>query len=125
MPFINIWNGTTGKVQALDDENNLFIKPDGEKRTVKFDKEMQENLTLAYAMTIHKAQGSQYDNVFIILMQRDLFHLNKNLVYTAVTRAKKKCVVLGNYSTLAESVIRNNQKNTILNTILKKRYKRC
>lgn len=120
MPVVNIWNGTTGKVQALDDENNLFIQPDGEERTVKFDKEMQENLTLAYAMTIHKAQGSQYDNVFIILMQRDLFQLNKNLVYTAVTRAKKKCVVLGNYSTLAESVIRNNKKNTILNTILKK-----
>jgi len=59
---------------------------------------------LAYAMTIHKSQGNAWDNVYVILIQRG--HLFKNLLYTAISRTKKKCIIIADNYTL--------EKNTFL-----------
>ena len=53
-----------------------------------------EELDLAYATTIHKSQGSEYDVVIIPIIRQNTFMLEKNLIYTAVTRAKKKCILI-------------------------------
>ena len=52
-------------------------------------------LDLAYATTIHKSQGSEYDIVIVTLMDADTVMLRRNLLYTAVTRAKKVCIIVG------------------------------
>lgn len=55
---------------------------------------MQENLELAYAISVHKSQGSEFDYVYIIIPKRDSHLLSMELLYTAVTRAQKKVTVL-------------------------------
>ena len=54
---------------------------------------MQENLELAYAISVHKSQGSEFDYVYIIIPKRDSHLLSMELLYTAVTRAQKKVTV--------------------------------
>ena len=75
----HVWNGTTGTVLTTDDEGNIFVKLDvpfqdenGEtKDQVRFTREMAKNLTYAYALTVHKSQGSEYAAVLLPWMARN------------------------------------------------------
>ena len=77
-----------------------------EKKKVKYSYQLLDELELAYAVTIHKSQGSEYPAVVIPLLQgpRQLYH--RNLIYTAVTRAKK-CVTLVGSETVFQEMIAN------------------
>ena len=118
-----VWNGTTGTVHAVNSDNEIFVKLDvpvkdeltGEvKDTVLFDKEMSKNLRYAYALTVHKSQGSQYRKVFLVCICRDAYSLDRSLVYTAVTRTRKECVVVGDYNALIRSIQTIKQKETVM-----------
>lgn len=65
-------------------------------------------LKLAYACTIHKSQGSEYATVIMVLLPSHRIMLQRNLVYTGITRAKKKLILVGSEKALAEA-IRNNK----------------
>ena len=86
------FNGDIGVVTAVDSEHRkLTVRYD--QRDVEYDDPSLSSLTLAYATSIHKSQGSEYPAVVIPLLTAHFVMLSRNLVYTAVTRAKKLCVL--------------------------------
>jgi exodeoxyribonuclease V alpha subunit len=86
------FNGDIGVVSAVDlEERKLTVRFD--QREVEYDDPSLASLTLAYATSIHKSQGSEYPAVVIPLLTSHFVMLSRNLVYTAVTRAKKLCVL--------------------------------
>ena len=89
------FNGETGVISRVELENKkkIAVVDFGDKREVEY--VSAEELDLAYATTIHKSQGSEYDVVIIPLVNQDMFQLDRSILYTAVTRAKKKCVIIG------------------------------
>lgn len=122
-PDEQVWNGTTGTVHAVNDEKEIFVKLDvpitdpvsGEtKDIVRFDKEMIKSLRHAYALTVHKSQGSQYRRVVIVILARDGVQLDRSLVYTAVTRTKAECVVIGDFNAFGRAIQTIRKKETVL-----------
>lgn len=116
----NVFNGDVGVVMDVNAEDRIL--------SVIFDKEIVNyeggdinELTLAYATTIHKSQGSEYPVVVVPLLMSHYVMLQRNLVYTAVTRAKKLCIIVGDSKALAIAV--RNMVVTMRNTTLKERLK--
>jgi exodeoxyribonuclease V alpha subunit len=99
----DVYNGDLGIVTAIDiEEGELVADFDGRKVTYGF-AELDE-LALAYATTIHKSQGSEYPAVVIPLMTQHYPMLQRNLVYTGVTRGKRLVVIVGQLKALAIAV---------------------
>jgi exodeoxyribonuclease V alpha subunit len=110
-----VYNGDIGTVIALDSvEHTLMADFDG--RPVAYDWLEADQLVLAYAVSVHKAQGSEFPAVVVPLVTAHYMMLQRNLLYTAITRAKKLCVLVGSVKALGMAV-RNNQvarRNTAL-----------
>lgn len=103
-----IYNGDIGIIQQINvEEGEVLIDFAG--KTVAYDLHELDELILAYAMTIHKSQGSEYPVVIIPLHTQYYSMLQKNLVYTGITRGKKLVILVGQAKALAISV---NNKNT-------------
>lgn len=124
MPDLQIWNGTTGEILSVDQEGNIRIKLDdpiivnGETRCdVLVPKDQTKALQYAYALTIHKSQGSQYRKTFILALGRDRFLLDRSLIYTGVTRTRNECTVIGSYAALESAIGRQREKVTVLQMI--------
>ena len=99
----DVYNGDLGFITALDpDAGELVVDFDG--RGVRYDFSDLDRLVLAYATTIHKAQGSEYPAVVIPLSTQHYPMLQRNLVYTGVTRGRKLVVVVGQRKALAIAV---------------------
>lgn len=89
-----VYNGDIGTIKNIDsDSSSVIITFDG--RDVIYDISEMEEISLAYALTIHKAQGSEYPVVIIPLMTQHYPMLKKNLVYTGITRGKKMVILIG------------------------------
>ena len=89
---IEVMNGEIGIVVSKN-EDGLSVIMDGKSRT--YDSEQAENPELAYAISIHKSQGSEYSAVIIPITSEHSFMLTRSLVYTAITRGKSKVCLLG------------------------------
>lgn len=99
-----VFNGTVGVVTALDaDEQRLTVLTD-EDEEVPYDFDELDELTHAYAVTIHRSQGSEYPAVVIPVTTGAWMMLQRNLLYTAVTRAKKLVVLVGSRKALGQAV---------------------
>ncbi|SHF80057.1 SF1B family DNA helicase RecD2 [Streptoalloteichus hindustanus] len=99
-----VFNGTLGVVTALDvDEQTLVVRTD-EDEDVEYDFAELDELTHAYAMTIHRSQGSEYPAVVIPITTSAWMMLQRNLLYTAVTRAKKLVVLVGSRKAIGQAV---------------------
>jgi exodeoxyribonuclease V alpha subunit len=99
-----VFNGTMGVVTALDQvEQKLTIRTD-EDEDVDYEFGELDELTHAYAMTIHRSQGSEYPCVVIPLTTSAWMMLQRNLLYTAVTRAKKLVVLVGSRKAIGQAV---------------------
>ena len=96
---------------------NLKVNFDG--RIVEYDVTELDELTLAYATTIHKAQGSEYPIVVMPVLMNHFVMLQRNLIYTGITRAKKILVLVGTRKALFYAV--RNVTVTKRNTLLKER----
>ena len=90
-----------------------------DKEPVLYESGDMNELTLAYACTIHKSQGSEYPVVVMPLMMSHYIMLQRNLVYTGITRAKKICILVGESKAVAMAV--RNQTVLKRNTRLKER----
>ena len=87
-----VFNGDLGYIERVDmEDRTLFVCFDG--RTVEYDVSELDELTLAYATTIHKSQGSEYPIVVMPVLMTHYVMLQRNLIYTGITRAKKICVL--------------------------------
>ena len=81
-----------------------------ESRKVKYGFDMTEELELAYAITVHKSQGSEYPAVIIPLLPGPKLLYNRNLLYTAVTRAKKCLTIVGSEAVFQEMIQNKNEQ---------------
>jgi exodeoxyribonuclease V alpha subunit len=114
----NVFNGDIGYVNAVDTtERTLTVIYDG--RLVEYDVSELDELTLAYAVTIHKSQGSEFPVVVMPVTMKHFVMLQRNLIYTGITRAKKICVLVGTTKALAYAI--HNQTVSRRNTKLKDR----
>ncbi len=113
---IGVFNGDIGIVTAIHTYDETVEVEFDEKRKVKYPFKLLDELELAYAVTIHKSQGSEYPAVIIPLLSGPKQLYCRNLLYTAVTRAKK-CVTLVGSDTVFQEMIRNveeQKRNTSL-----------
>ncbi len=99
-----VFNGDIGVIREIDlFEETVEVEFD-EQRRITYPFAMLEELELAYAITIHKAQGSEYPAVVLPLLPGPRLLYNRNLLYTAVTRAKKCISIVGSEATLQEMI---------------------
>ena len=103
---VGVFNGDIGRIVEINSYTETVEVEFEEKKRVKYPFQLLEELELAYAVTVHKSQGSEYPAVIIPLLQgpRQLYH--RNLIYTAVTRAKK-CVTLVGSDLVFQEMIEN------------------
>jgi exodeoxyribonuclease V alpha subunit len=103
----DVYNGDIGRVAFVDAANReLSIRFDD--RMVPYEAEELDEVVMAYAISIHKSQGSEYPAVVIPIMTQHYVMLQRNLIYTAVTRGKNLVVLVGESKALAMAV-RNNR----------------
>ena len=104
-PEDNIFNGDIGYIEQIYKEGNkVKIVIDYDGNYVTYEKSELNQITLSYACSIHKAQGSEFENVIIPFIDNYNFMLNKNLTYTAITRAKKKLILCGDSKVFYKSI---------------------
>lgn len=104
---LGVFNGDTGIITEINHFSETLTVTYDEGKMVEYSFKQLEELELAYAITIHKSQGSEYPAVVIPLFQGPRMLLNRNLIYTAVTRAKK-CVTIVGDDKVFEMMIQNN-----------------
>ncbi|MFH1415069.1 MAG: ATP-dependent RecD-like DNA helicase [Elusimicrobiota bacterium] len=118
-----VFNGDIGRIKSIDKEDHeIIILFDG--RDVSYDYTDMDEIVLAYAVSIHKSQGSEYPAVIIPILTQHYILLQRNLVYTAVTRGRKLVVIVGTKKALAIGIKNDKTKKryTCLNNRLKSDY---
>ena len=116
----NVFNGDIGTVEKVNMEDRT-ISVIFEDHLVEYEATELDELTLAYATTIHKSQGSEYPVVVIPVLMTHFVMLQRNLIYTGITRAKKICVLIGQPKALAYAIRNLTVSNR--NTKLKERLR--
>ncbi|CDM69407.1 helicase, RecD/TraA family [Clostridium bornimense] len=96
-----VFNGDVGYIKDIDEENNKISVVFDEEKLVKYEEMYFDELELSYAMTIHKSQGSEFPVVILPVFMGNNMLMNRNLLYTAITRAKQLVVIVGNQKSLA------------------------
>lgn len=118
----NVFNGDMGNIAAVDSANKALAVNFGQNQVLYKSFELDQ-LTLAYAVSIHKSQGSEFGAVTIPVFTQHFVMLSKKLLYTAITRAKKLCILIGQPKAVAMAT--KNQKNlkrlSFLSDILSKK----
>lgn len=106
-----IYNGDVGTIHKIDQRLDIMTVRYDEDHMVRYSTKMLDELELAYAITVHKSQGSEYPAIIIPLLQGPSMLFNRNLLYTAITRAKKCVTIVGNEQVL-EEMISNKREQT-------------
>lgn len=118
------FNGDIGRIRELDPEDKrmliAFQEAEGE-RIVEYEEEEFDQLVLSYAISVHKSQGNEYPVIIMPVTTQHYLMLQRNLLYTAVTRAKKMAVLIGTRKAIAIAVANNRIEER--NSLLKERLK--
>jgi exodeoxyribonuclease V alpha subunit len=104
---LGVYNGDIGVIESINMQIMQFIVRFEDDKVAIYQYEDAEQLALAYAVTIHKSQGSEFDAV-VIALDANYMLQSRNLLYTAVTRAKKLVVIAGSKNTIAR-MVKNNE----------------
>ena len=107
---LGIFNGDMGIIRQINDFAEQMIIEFDEGRMVEYPYKLLDELELAYAITIHKSQGSEYPAVVIPLLGGPMMLMNRNLLYTAVTRARKCVTLVGNEVTFRQMIQNTSQQ---------------
>lgn len=115
----HVYNGDIGRIHSIDQEEGELhvVFPEGRgQRLVPYELTEGDELTLAYAISVHKSQGSEYPVVVMPVCTQHYIMLQRNLIYTALTRARKLVVLIGTKRALAMAVKNNRveQRHTLL-----------
>lgn len=118
-PENNVFNGDIGKITAIESkkgQKNTIMTVEFDGHEVNYGRMEWDQLTLAYCISIHKAQGSQFKMVVLPLVHQFSRMLQRNLIYTAITRAAQKLVFLGEPSAVATAIHHEgaNRQTTLL-----------
>lgn len=122
---VGVFNGDTGIMEEINEFAETATVQFEDGRRAEYSFKQLEELELAYAVTIHKSQGSEYPAVILPLLSGPRMLMNRNLLYTAVTRARKCVTVVGSENTFAE-MIRNEkqqQRYSSLDRRIREMYK--
>ena len=106
---VGVFNGDTGIMTEINEFAETATVEFEDGRQAQYSFKQLEELELAYAVTIHKSQGSEYPAVILPILSGPRMLMNRNLLYTAVTRARKCVTVVGSENTFAE-MIRNEKQ---------------
>lgn len=98
-----VFNGDTGTINDIDLKNKI-VSIDFDDKIIDYDFTELEELTLAYAITVHKSQGSEYPAVIVPILTQHFAMLQRNLLYTAITRGEKLVVLIGSPKALAIAI---------------------
>jgi len=113
-----VFNGDIGMVSHIDrDAYRIAVSFDN--RPVHYEKDELDDLALAYAVSVHKAQGSEYQAVIMPLLTQHFIMLQRNLFYTALTRAKRLSIIIGSYKALYIAI--KNDKPVQRNSLIKEK----
>lgn len=104
---VGVFNGDIGKIIDVDQNEGKLIVEFEDERVAVYTRDIFDQLLLAYAISVHKSQGSEFDIVVIVLMGGSYTLMTRNLLYTAVTRAKKMSVIVGDDKNLSYMVHNN------------------
>jgi exodeoxyribonuclease V alpha subunit len=113
-----VFNGDIGRIEKVHPENQTVLISFG-RRNILYDFSELNEIVLAYAISVHKSQGSEYQAVVLPILTQHYILLQRNLIYTAVTRGKKLVVVVGTRKALHMGI--NNSKTRKRFTYLKQR----
>nr|MCR5186130.1 ATP-dependent RecD-like DNA helicase [Clostridia bacterium] len=114
-----VFNGEIGRIEKIDFHDKQIKIEFDDKKVAWYAFSDLEQLDHSYAITIHKAQGSEFDVVILVVPQSSNMLLTRNLLYTGITRAKKLLIIIGNHK-LIDFMINNNdikKRNTGLKYI--------
>ena len=114
-----VFNGDMGRVVEVDEDDGRVDVLFDDDRLVSYDRALLDELDPAYAVTVHKSQGSEFPVVVLALSSGPPVLMTRNLLYTAVTRAKRKLLIVGSRSTIARMV--SNQRQSERHTTLAER----
>jgi exodeoxyribonuclease V alpha subunit len=108
-----VFNGDLGRIVAMDKEDGI-IRIDFGDKTVDYDLDQLDEIALAYAISVHKSQGSEYPVVVIPLHTSHYLMLHRSILYTAVTRGKKLVVLVGSRKAIALAIrnVRVEKRNS-------------
>ena len=106
---LGVFNGDTGIIQNINDYYETITVIFEDSRVVEYDYSQLDELELAYAITIHKSQGSEYKVIVMPMYSGSNILMNRNLLYTAITRAKELVVIVGSYDAM-KKMINNNME---------------
>ncbi|MBO4262048.1 MAG: ATP-dependent RecD-like DNA helicase [Clostridia bacterium] len=111
-----VFNGEMGRIEAIDTTSHLVYVLFGDNRYVCYDRQSLSELELCYAITVHKSQGSEFDYCIIPICNVTPSLMTRNLLYTAITRAKKMAIILGTDDSIAAMIANNREvrRNTTL-----------
>lgn len=118
---IGIFNGDIGFIESIDEEKSTLKVVFDDERRVEYEFMFLDELELAYAITIHKSQGSEFKVVITPAFMGSAFLMNRNILYTGITRAKEMVVVVGSQKALKYMV--QNTNNMERYSLLKERIK--
>lgn len=121
---VGVFNGDMGIVKKIDHYQEIMTVEYEEGKKVEYSFKMLEELELAYAITIHKSQGSEYPAVVIPLLPGPRLLYHRNLLYTAITRAKKCVTLVGDERTFYEMIQNQSEQKryTSLAEAIRERY---
>ena len=117
---LGVFNGDIGRITAIDLENYSCLIQFGKQAPIPYEREDLTEISLAYSITIHKSQGSEFDALIIPVATQHFKMLFRNLIYTGLTRAKQLCVFVGSRKALAIAVkqIDNRKRQTALSYLI-------
>ena len=103
-----VFNGDIGYIAAVDRRERALVVEFDDGRVAEYDETLLDDLELAYCMSVHKSQGSEFDAVVLPLTGGPPMLMTRNLLYTAVTRAKRLVVIVGRESCVKQMVDNNH-----------------
>ena len=118
---LNVMNGAVGTVTTIQPDGSLIADFDGTGVALKPGSPERQRIKLAYALTIHKAQGTEFPCAVVIAHKKHSFMHHRNLLYTAVTRAQKTAIILGDRWGIRQCARKqkSDKRRTLLSILLK------
>ena len=110
----DLWNGDLGTISEIDSRGFPYVNLDRGTETRLLNKKQRAEMSLAYCLSVHKAQGSQMRRVFFVCFKRHWHMLSRSLIYTAITRAREGVCVMGSLAAFFHGIQNVEAKRTVL-----------